>query len=86
MLQHEALVLLQVTLLQHQGLLAAGGAGANGVAAGSANDSAAIAVAYAGVGIRGSSESQGLMHLSMIRAKYINSSMLSSWVMILSCF
>ena len=39
-----------------------------------------------GMRIGGSVESDGLMHLSMMRAKYINFSMLCNWVMILSCF
>ena len=51
-----------------------GGVGADGMAA------------DAGVGIGGSIESEGLMCLSMMREKYINSFMLCNWVMILSCF
>ena len=76
MLQQEALVLPQVNLLQHQGLLAllAGGASIDGVVASVAANGAATA----GVGIELFTESDGLMRLSMMKAKCSNSSMLCS--------
>ena len=61
----------------------AAGCSAGGLAGGGWDEVLAVA---AGVGIGGSDGSLGVNLLSIIRAKYRNSSMLVSWATTLSCF